>query len=177
MKEGARASQFEDALYWLERCGLVYRVNRVSAAMLPLVSYQEQQAFKLYVIDVGLLSAKTGLTIQNLARPDAEVFSHFRGALTEQFTLQELKCLDPQPAIFYWTNEKGKAEVDFVIQHEGEIIPIEVKASTNLQAKSLKTYMNYYKPEKAIRTSLARFGRKNTLHEIPLYLIQSGIQS
>ncbi|GHU54233.1 ATPase [Spirochaetia bacterium] len=177
MKPGARASAFEDALYWLEKVGLVYRVNRISVPSLPLAGFQDE-AFKLYMADLGLLSAMTGLTVQNLADPDPEVFNRFRGALTEQYVLQELKAIDTQaaagtPQVFYWVNDrkKGIAEVDFVIQYNGEIIPIEAKASINLKAKSLKTYMDYYRPLAAIRTSLARYNQSETLYDIPLYLI------
>jgi predicted AAA+ superfamily ATPase len=171
MKAGARSSQFEDALWWLEQVGLIYKVNRVPTAMLPLTAYQEREAFKLYMVDVGLLSAQAGLTIQNLAEPNAELFSHFKGALTEQYVLQELKTFKDGRFIFYWANDKGKAEVDFLMQHEGEIIPIEAKASVNLQAKSLKAYIDYYAPKMAVRTSLARYGRNKNLYDIPLYLI------
>jgi predicted AAA+ superfamily ATPase len=171
MKEGARASQYEDALYWLEQVGLVYRVSRVAAPSLPLSAYEEA-AFKLYMLDVGLLSAKSGLTARDLAQGDPEVFNHFRGALTEQYVLQEIKA-NSRAQAFYWANDKkkGMAEVDFLIQHEGEIIPIEVKASLNLKAKSLKAYMDYYKPKTAIRTSLARYGKNGSLLDIPLYLM------
>ena len=172
MKEGARASQFEDALYWLETTGLVYRVHKVETPLLPLAAYKKD-AFKLYPLDVGLLSAQAGLSSQNLAEPDPALFSHFRGALTEQFVLQELQAMNPKPQIFYWANDpkKGSAEVDFVIQHEGEIIPIEAKASINLKAKSLKAYMDYYQPAIALRTSLAQYGQNGNLYDIPLYAI------
>jgi predicted AAA+ superfamily ATPase len=157
---------------WLEKVGLLYRVNRVSSPSLPLAGFQDD-AFKLYMSDVGLLSAKAGLSIQNLARPDTQVFSHFSGALTEQYVMQELKALKARPQVFYWANDrkKGIAEVDFIIQHEGEIIPIEAKAGVNLKAKSLKVYMDYYKPRAAIRSSLSAYGRNKNLYEIPLYLI------
>jgi hypothetical protein len=93
--------------------------------------------------------------------------------LTEQFVLQELQSLKPELALFYWENnpKKGLAEVDFVIQYEGNIIPIEAKSSINLKAKSLKTYMAYYEPKIAVRTSLARYSRNKTLLDIPLYAI------
>jgi predicted AAA+ superfamily ATPase len=172
MKQGARASQFEDALYWLEQTGLIYKVSRVGNPIVPLSSYQET-AFKLYMIDIGLLSAKAGLSIQNLAEPSRELFSHFKGSLTEQYVLQELINMEENPQIFYWANDrkKGLAEVDFVIQMNGKVIPIEVKASINLHAKSLKAYIDYYKPDVAVRTSLARYGKSQTICDIPLYLI------
>jgi predicted AAA+ superfamily ATPase len=172
MKEGARASQYEDALYWLERVGLVYRVSRVSTPSLPLAGFAED-TFKLYLLDVGLLSAMSGLTAENLTEPGEELFNRYKGALTEQFVLQEIKTLGQGAQIFYWANDrkKGEAEVDFIIQYEGEIIPIEAKAALNLKAKSLKTYMDYYKPKWAIRTSLSPYGQNRNLYDIPLYLI------
>jgi predicted AAA+ superfamily ATPase len=171
LKQGARASQYEDALHWLEMTALVHRIHKVETPGLPLASYQKE-AFKLYMLDVGLLSAQAGLSRQNLSEPET-AFTHFKGALTEQYVLQEFCALNPRPTVFYWENDrsKGLAEVDFVIQHEGEIIPVEVKASVNLKAKSLKTYMDYYKPKAAIRSSLSRFGRNKNLYEIPLYMI------
>ncbi len=171
MRQGARASQFESAFYWLSKVGLIHQVNRVETPNLPLASYKKD-AFKAYMLDIGLLSAQAGLTIQNLINPDTEVFSHFRGALTEQYVLQELKAAT-RSNLFYWMNDrkKGVAEVDFLLQYEGNIIPIEAKASVNLKAKSLKTYINYYKPKSAIRTSLARFSRNENLFDIPLYLL------
>ncbi|GHT47442.1 hypothetical protein AGMMS49936_08170 [Endomicrobiia bacterium] len=172
VKEGARASQYEDALYWLEQVGLVYKISRVNNTKIPLSSYRET-AFKLYMLDVGLLSAKAGLTIQNLVDTNQELFSHFKGALTEQYVLQELTSIEIRPQIFYWANDrsKGTAEVDFIIQINGNVIPIEAKSSINLQAKSLKAYIDYYKPDIAVRTSLARYNKSKTIYDIPLYLI------
>jgi predicted AAA+ superfamily ATPase len=173
MREGARAAQFETALYWLEHVGLAYKVNRVETPSLPLSAYGKE-AFKLYMIDVGLLSAQAGLTLQNLAESNPKVFNQFKGALTEQFVLQELKSLSLDTRIFYWANDKrkGTAEIDFLIQYDGEIIPIEVKAERNLQAKSLQAYIKYYSPRVAIRTSLGRYGEHSPILEIPLYLIE-----
>lgn len=173
VKEGARASQFETALYWLEHVGLAYKVNRIETPSLPLSAYGKE-AFKLYMIDVGLLSACTGLTLQNLAEPNSKIFNQFKGALTEQFVLQELKSLSLDMRIYYWANDrrKGTAEVDFLIQYDGKIIPIEVKAERNLQAKSLLAYIKYYDPEIAIRTSLGQYGKHCPIYEIPLYLIE-----
>jgi predicted AAA+ superfamily ATPase len=172
MKEGARASQFETALYWLEHVGLADKVNRVETPSLPLSAYGKE-AFKLYMIDVGLLSARTGLTLQNLAEPNPKIFNQFKGALREQFVLQELKSLSLDMCIYYWANDKrkGTAEVDFLVQYDGEIIPIEVKAERNLQAKSLLAYIKYYNPSVAIRTSLGQYGKHDSIWDIPLYLI------
>ncbi|GHV01721.1 ATPase [Campylobacterota bacterium] len=172
MKEGARASQFESAFYWLERVGLAYKINRIETPSLPLAAYGKD-VFKLYMLDVGLLSACSGLTLQNLAESDNKLFGQFKGALTEQFVFQELKSLVLDSKIYYWANDKSKgtAEVDFLIQFNGEIIPIEVKAERNLQAKSLQAYIKYYQPKTAIRSSLGHYGKHDTIWDIPLYLI------
>jgi predicted AAA+ superfamily ATPase len=135
---------------------------------LPLLSYAEREIFKLYCLDIGLLSARAALHESVLFELDNKIFSHFRGALTEQFILQELKAMENLP-VYYYASERGSAEVDFVIQKNNEIIPIEVKASINLKAKSLKTYMEDFKPQTAIRTSLANFSKNETLIDIPLY--------
>lgn len=171
MKQGARASQFESAFYWLSQIGLIYMVHRIETPNLPLAAYKKE-AFKVYMLDVGLLSAQSGLTIQNLTNQNPEVFSHFKGALTEQFVLQELKAIT-NGNVFYWMNDrkKGVAEVDFLLQYEGSIIPIEAKASINLKAKSLKAYIDYYDPTVALRTSLAPLSKHENLYDIPLYLL------
>lgn len=173
LKHGARANQFETALYWLSKVGLIHMVNKIETPNLPLSAYKKE-VFKLYMLDVGLLSARADLTIRDFMNPDPEVFNCFKGALTEQYVLQELKAaLGWKNDIFYWKNDrkKGLAEVDFLLQYEGDIIPIEAKASINLRAKSLKAYMNYYDPRVSIRTSLASFKKSEKLYDIPLYLI------
>jgi predicted AAA+ superfamily ATPase len=172
MKKGARASQYESAFYWLTKVGLIYIINRVETPYLPLSAYKKE-AFKLYLLDVGLLSAQVGLTIQNLTNPNPEVFNHFKGTLTEQYVLQELKAIPTIHDIFYWMNDrkKGTAEVDFLLQYDGNIIPLEAKASINLKAKSLKVYMDYYRPQIAVRTSLGSYNKNNNLYDIPLYLL------
>ncbi|MDR2395751.1 MAG: ATP-binding protein [Endomicrobium sp.] len=174
MKKGARAKEFESALYWLQKVGLIYKVSRIQTPSLPLDSYGKEQ-FKLYMLDVGLFSAKSGLALQTLAEPDPAVFNQFKGALTEQFVLQELKSCPFDSRIFYWANDKSKgtAEVDFLFQYNGTIIPLEVKAERNLQAKSLQTYIKYFAPKYAIRTSLGHYGKHGGIWDIPLYLIKN----
>jgi predicted AAA+ superfamily ATPase len=172
LKQGARASQFEDAMRWLILTGLAYQLHRVETPNLPLSAYK-QDAFKLFMLDVGLLSAMTRLEQENLSTPDSSMFKQFRGALTEQFVMQELAAMSEDMDSAYWANDrsKGLAELDFVVQYKGDIIPIEAKASVNLKAKSLKTYMDYYKPKAAIRTSLEKYSRNGALYDIPLYAI------
>jgi predicted AAA+ superfamily ATPase len=171
MKPGARSSQYEDAMLWLTACGLVYKINRVSLPHLPLVSYSEAEAFKLYSLDVGLLAAQSALSMQTLTEPNPAIFDHFKGALTEQFVLQELKALGGSLPVYFWANTKNTSSVDFLLQWEDNIIPLEVKASINLQSKSLKAYMDSWKPPIAIRSSLADYNRNGSLYEIPLYLV------
>jgi predicted AAA+ superfamily ATPase len=173
VKQGARAREYENALAWLVKSGLVYQVNRVSLPGLPLISYQEREHFKLYLLDIGLLAAKTNLDITTLLAPDTSLFRHFKGALSEQYVLQELKALDESLPVFYWANEKNTSEIDFMIQKWDTVIPLEVKAETNLKAKSLTSFMNIHKPHKAIRASLADYKHHGNLYEIPLYLMGS----
>lgn len=169
IQKGARAKEFENALTWLEACGLIYKVCRVKKPDLPLVAYQDLTAFKIYVSDVGLLSAMSSLDAKTLLSP-SDIFEEFKEALTEQYVLQELKNL-PEMPLAYWANESGTNEVDFVIQTGSEIVPVEVKASTNLRAKSLKWYMEKFNPDRAVRLSAATFKQENKLTDLPLYAV------
>jgi predicted AAA+ superfamily ATPase len=171
IKHGARAREYENALHWLINSGLIYQVHRVSLPHLPLISYAEYEHFKIYMLDIGLLAAMTSLDIKTLIDPGTALFDHFKGALAEQYVLQELKALDKSLPIFYWANSKGLSEVDFIIQKWNEIIPLEVKSGINLKAKSLKVFIDLFNPKIALRSSLAGFSRNGNLFEIPLYLI------
>jgi predicted AAA+ superfamily ATPase len=171
IKSGARAREYEDALTWLIKYGIVYKVSRVSRPNMPLSAYKERAAFKLYMLDVGLLCAMVNLPAESLFVAEYEIFNHFKGAICEQFVLQELQFMKDFP-IFYWGNDNGTSEVDFIIQYKNEIIPIEVKSSTNLKSKSLKVYMETYKPNISIRASLADCKKNAQTFEIPLYLIE-----
>jgi len=175
VKAGAKSRDYKSSLFWLERCGLVYEVNRVTMPHCPLISYAEAEYFKLYTLDIGLLSAIADLDIDAFLDRDTAVFDHFFGALAEQFVLQELKVLEDIP-VYYWAREgSAKAEVDFLIQMTNKIIPLEVKAEKNLKAKSLKVYIDFYKPPIAICSSLQDLSKKNSdngaIYNIPLYFI------
>ncbi|GHU08391.1 ATPase [Spirochaetia bacterium] len=174
VKTGGRAAEFENAMDWLVNTRLVYRIARTGTPKIPLAAYQDREIFKLFVVDIGLLCAQTGIDIKTLLYPDSDIFDDFNGALTEQFVLQELKAVTGNP-ILYWANEKGHSEVDFIVQHENEIIPIEVKSDRRTKSKSLNVYINEYKPAHAVRTSLKNYGKENNLYSIPLYLISSVI--
>lgn len=167
VREGARAREYELALTWLIDCGLVHRVKRVTKPGMPLRAYEELSAFKLFLLDVGLLSAMTELDPKTLL-DGSRIFEEFKGALTEQYVLQQLKATDALP-VNYWSADSGTAEVDFVIQSHGLIVPVEVKAAENLKAKSLRVYREKFAPEISVRTSLSDFRREAWLVNIPLY--------
>lgn len=169
LRKGARAKEFEIAIQWLVSSGLLLKVHKISKPEMPLISYQDISTFKLFLNDVGLLSAMTNLDIKTFVTGDA-LFTQFKGALTEQFVLQQLRSIELD-YIGYWTNEKSTTEVDFVIQHKGKIIPIEVKSGENLRAKSFKHFCSKYKPEVAIRTSLTDFKKESWMINVPLYII------
>ena len=171
IKKGARAKEFETALTWLRNNGLIYQVHKITKPGLPIGAYADLDAFKLFVLDVGLLGALSGLEAKTILGK-YEIFQEFKGAITEQYVLQQFKTIDDMP-IYYWTNETSRSEVDFVIQRESKVIPVEVKAATNLKARSLKIYMEQFKPELAIRTSLADYKKTENLVDIPLYAIEN----
>jgi len=170
VKEGARAKEYELAMLWLTDCGLVHKVHRVSAPNLPLKAYEDLKAFKLFLVDVGLLSCMVGIR-QDVLLDGNELFKEFKGALTEQYVLQQLKTVKGLN-VYYWTAERGTAEVDFVIDTGSDVIPIEVKAEQNLQAKSLKVYHEKFQPKLSIRTSMADYKREDWLLNLPLWAIE-----
>lgn len=169
VREGARAKDYELALLWLSDCGLVHKVSRVNTANIPLKAYEDLKAFKLFLVDIGLLGCMVGLHQQTLLEGNS-LFIEFKGALTEQYVCQQLKTIENLP-IYYYTNERGACEIDFVIDTGTQIIPVEVKAETNLKAKSLKTYYEKFSPQLAIRTSMADYKREEWLLNLPLYAI------
>ena len=159
-------NDYELALQWLLDCGLLYKVNQVSKPSIPLISY-ETNFFKIFIHDVGLLSTKSELDVKTLLEGN-RIFEEFKGALTEQYVLQEMVSNGITP--FYW-NSQGKAEVDFIFKHESDIYPLEVKAEENLQSKSLKVYREKYNPHVSLRTSMKDYRRESQLINIPLYAI------
>ena len=169
VKEGARAREYELALSWLIDCGLVYQVNRVNDCKIPLSAYQDFNAFKLYLLDVGLLCAMADVDATTIIEGN-EIFVEFKGALTEQYVLTELKT-NTTENVYYWSSDRGSAEVDYIIQFGKDNIPIEVKANENLQAKSLKTFVQKYNTKINVRTSMANYRKEDWLINIPLYLI------
>lgn len=169
VREGGRAKEYETAIMWLCDCGLIHKVSRVNAAGIPLKAYEDLKAFKLFVVDVGLLGCMSGLRQRTLLEGN-DLFVEFKGALTEQYVCQQLKTI-PDLDVYYYTNDRGSCEVDFVIDNGGQIIPIEVKAEVNLKAKSLKTYQERFHPEISVRTSMADYKKEVWLVNLPLYAI------
>ncbi|MFK5039964.1 ATP-binding protein [Glaesserella parasuis] len=167
LQKGARSKDYEIALQWLKDSGLVQVVPRVKKPHLPLSAYQDN-AFKLYGLDVGLLAAQSYLDATTLLEGN-RIFTEFKGALTEQYVLQQLLATQENP-VFYWATEKGTAEVDFVLQRKQTVIPIEVKAEENLKAKSLKVYVEQFQPEQAFRFSMADFREQDWMVNVPLYV-------
>ncbi|GHV57298.1 ATPase [Synergistales bacterium] len=170
IKDGARAKDYELALLWLSDCGLVHKVHRAAAPSLPLKAYEDLKAFKLFMVDVGLLSCLVRLRQEALLDGNS-LFREFKGALTEQYVLQQLVTLKGVDAC-YWTNDRGNAEVDFLLDTGKDIIPLEVKAEVNLQAKSLKTFRDKYNPRLSVRTSMADYKAEGWLTNLPLYAIE-----
>lgn len=168
-KEGARAREYEDALMWLKDSGLIRQVYRTKQAAFPLKAYTDLKSFKIYHLDIGLLRVMSELSPEIIIEKDA-VFREFKGAITEQYVLQQMSGIKEITNNYYWTTE-ATAEIDFLFSYKNMIIPIEVKAGENLHAKSLKVYCDKYQPILSIRTSLTNLQYKDNLLNIPLYIL------
>ena len=171
VKESARAKEFETALAWLSDSGLIHIVHKIKKPGLPLIAYEDFNAFKVFIVDVGLLGALTNLEAKIQLEGD-KIFEEFKGAIAEQYVLQQLKTIKDLP-IFYWTNDTSRSEIDFIVQLGSNVVPVEVKSSTNLRAKSLKYYSEEFKPKISIRTSPANYKKNDGLYDIPLYMIET----
>lgn len=169
VKEGARAREYELAMLWLIDCGLVTKVSRITKPALPLKAYEDLKAFKLFMVDVGLLSCMSRLNPQTLLEGHS-LFKEFKGSLTEQYVFQQLKGMKWFDT-YYWSNDRGNSEIDFVIDNGNTIVPIEVKAETNLKAKSLKTYNEMFSPPISVRASMNDYKKEDWLVNIPLYAV------
>ena len=169
IRQGARAKDYELALAWLIDCGLVIKVSRVTKPGIPLKSYEDLGAFKLFIVDAGLLAATGDIDATTLL-DGSTIFNEFKGALTEQYVLQQLKAETNMP-VYYWSAERAASEIDFLIQTGSHVVPIEVKAEENLQAKSLKVFYQKFNPVKSVRTSMSDFRDDGWLLNIPLFAI------
>jgi predicted AAA+ superfamily ATPase len=169
IRQGARSKDYELSMSWLIDCGLIYKVHNVTKPAIPLKAYEDFGAFKLFIVDVGLLSAMTDLDVKTLLDGNA-VFEEFKGAITEQFVFQQLTT-QIEAGIYYWSLENVRSEIDFLVQVSGEVVPMEVKSEENLRAKSLKVYFQKYSPKTAIRTSLSDYRIEEWMINFPLYTI------
>ena len=174
LRTGARAKEFELALEWLKNAGLIYQVTRIKKAGIPLSAYAEWSDFKVYLHDVGLLTAMAELAPEIIFKGDA-LFAEFKGLISEQFVLQQLLASSIQP--FYWNPENTTAEVDFVIQKNNEVVPIEVKAGENLKSRSLSVFFEKYPSSNCLRTSILPYKDQGWMRNIPLYGILSWIKN
>lgn len=171
IKEGARAKEFELSIEWLQDCGLITKVYKVNKPAMPLKAYIDFSSFKLYLLDVGLLGALSELDAESILEGNS-IFTEFKGALTEQYVLQQLVS-DTKYKPYYYAGEKSTYEVDFVIQKGKNIVPIEVKAEENLRAQSLKFYCDKFKPEYAVRTSMSDYRQQDWMVNVPLYAVRN----
>ncbi len=169
MKKGARSSEFEIAIQWLLDSGLVHKVSRVNEPHIPLSAYKDFSAYKLFILDVGLLCAMSELDAKSIIEGNA-LFVEFKGALTEQYVLQELVSSTPYTP-YYYGSERATFEQDFLIQKENNIVPIEVKAEANVRSQSLKAFYEKYKPNLSVRFSLLPYREQKWMVNIPLYAV------
>lgn len=170
VRKGARAKEFETAIQWLVDAGLVYKIARVREVGMPLKFYEDINAFKLFMLDVGLLGAISEMEPAQMLMSD-NAMTESKGAFTENYVLSQLKTM-PDMGTYYYSREDSRLEVDFMVQHQGRIIPVEVKAEENLRAKSLKAFMEKHKDLHAIRLSMSPYREQDWLTNYPLYAVR-----
>lgn len=167
MRKGARAADFEQAIQWLIDCGIVYKIPRASTSKLPLKFYEDLSAFKLFLLDCGLLACMSEVPADQMLIGN-NVFEEFKGAFTEEFVLQQLiSC--PDTFIYYWSSERSDGEIDFLLQHGSNIIPVEVKAEENVRARSLRQFVQDNPELKGVRFSMSDYRDQGWMENIPLY--------
>lgn len=171
IRSGARARGYEEAIQWLVDAGLLIRVRRVSKPGLPLAGYEDKDAFKLYMLDVGLLGAASNLYKSTVVQK-TRLFTEYKGALTENFVCQSLRA-NGIDNLHYWTSRNSGAEVDFVYDYAGKIVPVEVKAEENLRSKSLHAFIDSYQLGRGLRLSLSGYREQDWLVNVPLYAVDT----
>lgn len=169
VKEGARAKDFELAIEWLIDAGLIYKVSRVKKAGIPLSAYEDFSAFKLFLLDTGLMGAMSGLPPQALLEGNV-LFSDYKGAITEQYVLQQLKSVKGL-SIYYWSSDTSRGELDFLLQKDVSVIPVEVKAEENLQSKSLRFFVEKNAGLHGVRFSMSDYRKQEWMINYPLYSV------
>jgi len=171
IKKGSRSNEFETAIQWLQDSGLIHKVNKVNEPHVPLSAYKDFSAYKLFLLDVGLLGALSGLDAETVLEGN-DIFVEFKGALTEQYVLQQI-IADTSYTPYYFGTQKATYEQDFIIQQKKEVVPIEVKAESNIRSQSLKAFADKYHSKKAVRFSLLPYRDQGWLVNIPLYAVCS----
>lgn len=171
VRKGARAKDFETAIQWLADAGLIYKVSRVREVGMPLKFYEDANAFKLFMLDVGLLGAISEMEPAQMLMSN-NAMTESKGAFTENYVLCQLKTL-PGIATYYYSREDSRLELDFIVQHQGRIIPVEVKAEENLKSKSLKAFMDKHEDLHAIRFSMSPYREQDWLTNYPLYAVRT----
>lgn len=170
LRKGARANDFEIAIQWLVDSGLVHKVHRISKPVVPLKFYEDMASFKLFLLDCGLLGALSETPPEQILIGD-NVFEEYKGAFTENYVLQQLKSL-PRTFVYYYSNDNSTLEIDFVVQHDTHIIPIEVKAEENLRAKSLRQFVTDNSGLHGVRFSMSDYREQDWLTNVPLWAVR-----
>lgn len=170
IKSGARASEFELAIQWLIDAGIIHKVNRIKEARMPLKFYEDISAFKLFLLDLGLFACMCEVPASEILIGN-NIFVEYKGAFAEQYVLQQLVCQNVKP--YYWSSEKTPSEIDFVIQKDNKIIPIEVKAEVNVKARSLRQFITNNPDLKGVRYSMLGYIDQGWMENVPLYAIDS----
>lgn len=168
VREGARAREYEAALQWMFDAGILHQVNGVTKPGIPLSAYRDEKAFKVFLVDVGLLSAMSGLDAKTLLY-GSDVFTEFKGALTEQYVFQQLK---EENGLYYWSKDNSRQEIDLLMQRDNVLLPIECKADENLKAKSLKSFIDEQNIRRAIKVSMKPYRDSGeVIVNVPLYMV------
>lgn len=170
LRKGARANDFEIAIQWLVDSGLVHKVHRISKPVVPLKFYEDMASFKLFLLDCGLLGALSETPPEQILIGD-NVFEEYKGAFTENYVLQQLKSL-PRTFVYYYSNDNSTLEIDFVVQHEAHVVPIEVKAEENLRAKSLRQFVTDNSGLHGVRFSMSDYREQDWLTNVPLWAVR-----
>lgn len=168
VKKGARSRQYEAALTWLEDAGLIHLCRAVSRAAVPLAHYADENCFKVYALDVGLLGAMAATPLDVLVRGE-RLFNEYEGAFVESYVAQQLVCHGGD--LHYWRSKGGRAELDFLLEHEAQVVPLEVKAGVNPRSKSLRSFDQQFTPAILARTTLLNFKRDDKICNVPLYAV------
>jgi predicted AAA+ superfamily ATPase len=174
LRTGARAKEFETAIDWLKDAGLIHKVVRISKPGMPVSAYADWSDFKIYLNDVGLLSCLAGVS-QNSMLHGNDFFEEFKGVIAEQFICQQIKS--QSITCYYWSPEGGTSEVDFIIQRQDQIVPIEVKSGLNVRSRSLRVYYDKYNPQMCIRTSPNDYEEQSWMTNIPLFSFLSWLKT